>query len=145
MPELFKNINTGSVALSQYEILQSVWNDYHLEKHLLSDTFEAFGRELELIKNDYEIDAIKETGSFDIFKNIVGLNHMICCKEEGNVIFQFSGFKKIFEPKRFENEIVKYYDNDSIAFEIFSTILCNTPNQIEKRLIFCTSMMTAVK
>ena len=92
LPELFKNINTGSVALSQYEILQSVWNDYHLEKHLLSDTFEAFGRELELIKNDYEIDAIKETGSFDIFKNIVGLNHMICCKEEGNVIFQFTGF-----------------------------------------------------
>lgn len=136
LPELFKNINTGSVALSQYEILQSVWNDYHLEKHLLSDTFEAFGRELELIKNDYEIDAIKETGSFDIFKNIVGLNHMICCKEEGNVIFQFSGFKKIFEPKRFENEIVKYYDNDSIAFEIFSTILCNTPNQIVKAVDF---------
>ncbi len=136
LPELFKNINTGSVALSQYEILQSVWNDYHLEKHLLSDTFEAFGRELELIKNDYEIDAIKETGSFDIFKNIVGLNHMICCKEEGNVIFQFTGFKKIFEPKKFENEIVKYYENDSIAFEIFSTILCNTPNQIVKAVDF---------
>ncbi|MEZ3443885.1 MAG: DUF262 domain-containing protein [Lachnospiraceae bacterium] len=31
LPELFKNINTGSVALSQYEILQSVWNDYVLD------------------------------------------------------------------------------------------------------------------
>ena len=32
LPDLFKNINTGSVALSQYEILQSVWNDYFLDE-----------------------------------------------------------------------------------------------------------------
>ncbi|MDE6607682.1 MAG: DUF262 domain-containing protein, partial [Lachnospiraceae bacterium] len=132
LPELFKNINTGSVALSQYEILQSVWNDYLLEKKLISGTCEAFDRELELIRNDYEIEAIKEAGVFDIFKNIVGLNHMICCRRDCDTIFNFSGFKRIPEPKDFGNGIVKYYGNDSIAFEIYSTILCNAPNQIVK-------------
>lgn len=70
LPELFKNIYTGSVALSQYEVLQSVWNDYILDSSLIQDTREAFGRELDLIQNEYEINAIKEAGSFDIFKNV---------------------------------------------------------------------------
>lgn len=130
LPELFKNINTGSVALSQYEILQSVWNDYVLNRDLIDDAGEAFDRELDLIRGEYEIDAVKEAGVFDIFKNIVGVNHMICCKENCDVIFRFSGFKKISEPKRFDNGTVKYYDNDSIAFEIYSTILSNAPNKI---------------
>ena len=47
LPELFKNINTGSVALSQYEILQSVWNGYLLESRFIGETRDAFGRELE--------------------------------------------------------------------------------------------------
>ncbi len=130
LPELFKNINTGSVALSQYEILQSVWNDYLLDKSLINETWEAFGRELDLIRNDYEIDAVKETGTFDIFKNIVGLNHMICCRSECDILFHFSGFKKIPEPKNFGGGMKKYFDNDSIAFEIYSTILCRVPNRI---------------
>lgn len=134
LPELFKNINTGSVALSQYEILQSVWNNYLLEKDLIQDTFEAFGRELELIRDDYEIEAVKEAGAFDIFKNIIGLNHMICCKEDCNILFNFAGFKKIPEPKKFGRGITKHYDNDSISFEIYSTILCNAPNQIVKAI-----------
>lgn len=134
LPELFKNINTGSVALSQYEILQSVWNDFLLEKNLVSETYEAFGRELELIRKDYEIDAVKEAGVFDIFKNIVGLNHMICCREDCDVIFKFAGFKRISQPKVFESGIRKYYDNDSIAFEIYSTVLCNAPNQIVRAI-----------
>lgn len=132
LPDLFKNINTGSVALSQYEILQSVWNGYLLDKGLIPDTYEAFGRELELIRDDYEIDAVKEAGTFDIFKNIIGLNHMICCREDSNVVFNFSDFKKLLKPKMLEKEVMKYYDNDSIAFEIYSTILCNAPNQIVK-------------
>ena len=132
LPELFKNINTGSVALSQYEILQSVWNDYLLDKDLIQGTFEAFGRELELIRDDYEIEAVKEAGAFDIFKNIIGLNHMICCKEDCNILFNYAGLKKIPEPKKFGKGITKYFDNDSIAFEIYSTILCNAPNQIVK-------------
>lgn len=134
LPELFKNINTGSVALSQYEILQSVWNDFLLEKNLVSETYEAFGRELELIRKDYEIDAVKEAGVFDIFKNLVGLNHMLCCREDCDVIFKFAGFKRISQPKVFENGIRKYYDNDSIAFEIYSTVLCNAPNQIVRAI-----------
>lgn len=134
LPELFKNINTGSVALSQYEILQSVWNDYWLEKSILRETYEAFGRELELIQNDYEISAVKEAGTFDIFKNIVGLNHMICCRKDCNIIFKFAGFKRIPEPKSFENGVTKYYSNDSIAFELYSSILCNAPNQIVKAI-----------
>ena len=134
LPELFKNINTGSVALSQYEILQSVWNDYRLEKSILTDTCEAFERELELIQNDYEISAIKEAGSFDIFKNIVGVNHLICCKEECDSIFKFAGFKRLAEPKTFENGFTKYYENDSIAFELYSALLCNAPNKIVKAI-----------
>lgn len=134
LPELFKNINTGSVALSPYEILQSVWNDYLLEKSLLHGTPGAFGRELDLIQSDYEINAVKEAGTFDIFKNIIGLNHIICCKKECNLIFNFSGFKRIADPVCFENGITKYYNNDSIAFEIYSTILCSAPNKIVKAI-----------
>ncbi len=134
LPELFKNINTGSVALSQYEILQSVWNGYLLESRFIGETRDAFGRELELIRNEYEIDAIKEAGVFDIFKNIIGLNHMLCCKKECDIIFKSSGFKRIPEPKSVGEGIVKYYKNDSIAFEIYSTILCNAPNQIVKAI-----------
>lgn len=134
LPELFKNINTGSVALSQYEILQSLWNNFLLEKNLVSETYEAFGRELELIRKDYEIDAVKEAGIFDIFKNIVGLNHIICCRKDCDVIFKFAGFKRMSEPNVFDNGIRKYYDNDSIAFEIYSTILCNAPNQIVRAI-----------
>lgn len=134
LPDLFKNINTGSVALSQYEILQSVWQNYTLDKQFISDTNEAFNRELELIRKDYEIDAIKESGIFDIFKNIIGLNHIICCQSECDIIFKFSGFKKLADSEiiDFGNQIKKYYDNDSIAFEIYSTILCHSSNQIVK-------------
>ena len=134
LPELFKNINTGSVALSQYEILQSVWNSYLLDKSLVSKTCDAFYRELELIRNDYEIDAVKESGIFDIFKNIAGLNHVICCQEECDIIFRFAGFKKLSKPISFKKGITKYYENDSIAFEIYSMLLCNVPNQIVKAI-----------
>ncbi len=133
LPELFKNINTGSVALSQYEILQSVWRDYLLDRRLVQETFDAFGRELELIQNDYEIRAVKEAGGFDIFKNIIGLNHLLCCREDCDIIFKFSGFKRISNPPEF-GEIVKYYDNDSAAFEIYSVILSNAPNKIVKAI-----------
>lgn len=133
LPELFKNINTGSVALSQYEILQSVWTGYDLDEDVMTDTFEAFNRELELIKDDYEINAVKENGKFDIFKNIVGLNHIICCMENCDRIFQFSAFKKLIEPIDFENE-KKYYDNDTIGFELYSTVICNSSNQIVKAI-----------
>lgn len=131
LPELFKNINTGSVALSQYEILQSVWTGYCLDKELLSDEYEAFNRELELIKNEYEIDAMKENGEFDIFKNIVGLNHRICSIKECSRIFRFSAFKKLAEPIEFES-VKKYYDNDTIGFEIYSTLICHSSNHIVK-------------
>lgn len=130
LPDLFKNINTGSVALSQYEILQSVWMDKTLKKEWLKDTCSAFNRELELLKGDYEIQAIRDEGSFDIFKNIMGLNHLICCNKDCDVVFRFPGFKK--NVIRFEDGEIKYFDNDSIAFEIYSTILCGASNQIVK-------------
>lgn len=134
LPDLFKNINTGSVALSQYEILQSVWNSYILDKDILKETYLAFDRELELIRSEYEIDAVREQGIFDIFKNIVGLNHLICCNEQCDKIFKFSGFKKLSNPLIVGNNIKKYYANDSISFELYSTILCNSPNQIVKAI-----------
>ena len=134
LPDLFKNINTGSVALSQYEILQSVWNEYLLDKEVLRDTYEAFNRELDSIRDDYEIDAIKEAGQFDIFKNIVGLNHIICSNEKVNLVFRFSSFKKLVKPIEYSDNYVKFYENDSIAFELYSTILCGSSNQIVKAI-----------
>ncbi len=128
LPELFKNINTGSVALSQYEILQSLWTDYYIDKEIADREYRAYNRELDLIKNDYEIDAIKENGSFDIFKGIVGLNHMICCIEESDRVF-LSSFKRISQSIDFGDE-TKFYHNDTIGFEIYSTVICNTSNKI---------------
>lgn len=130
LPELFKNINTGSVALSQYEILQSLWTDYYIDEAIVVDEYEAFNRELELIRNDYEIDAVKENGNFDIFKNIVGLNHEICCIRKGDKLFP-SSFKKLSPPVKYENE-TKFYDNSTVGFEIYSTVICHTANKIVK-------------
>lgn len=130
LPELFKNINTGSVALSQYEILQSLWTDYYIDETIVADEYEAFNRELELIRNDYEIDAVKENGCFDIFKNIVGLNHEICCIEKGDKLFP-SSFRKLPSPVEYEDE-TKFYDNSTVGFEIYSTVICHTANKIVK-------------
>ena len=138
LPALFKNINTGSVALSQYEILQSVWTDYLLDKEKISEEYEAFNQELELIKDEYEIDAVKEHGTFDIFKNIVGLNHRICCIQNSNQLFRFTAFKRIDwtdknEKFKAEREM-KYFDNDTIGFEIYSTVICHSSNKIVKAI-----------
>ncbi len=130
LPELFKNINTGSVALSQYEILQSLWTDYYVDKTIAADEYKAFNRELELIRGDYEIDAVKESGSFDIFKNIVGLNHAICCIEGCGRLFA-SSFKRLSSPVKYEDE-TKFYDNDTAGFELYSTVICHTANKIVK-------------
>ncbi len=129
LPDLFKNINTGSVALSQYEILQSVWNDYFLDETKLPETFDAFNRELVLIQDDYDIQAVKERGRFDIFKNIVGLNHLICCNEKSETLFRFAAFKKI-SPLPVGEGMLKYYENGSMGFEIWSTLLCGASNKI---------------
>ena len=60
LPDLFKNINTGSVALSQYEILQSLWVNYKLDKGTLGEEYNYYMYALDMIKEDYEIQAIKE-------------------------------------------------------------------------------------
>ena len=130
LPELFKNINTGSVALSQYEILQSLWTDYYVDKTIAADEYKAFNRELELIRGDYEINAVKESGTFDIFKNIVGLNHAICCIEGCDRLFA-SSFKRLSFPVKYEDE-TKFYDNDTAGFELYSTVICHTANKIVK-------------
>ena len=129
LPDLFKNINTGSVALSQYEILQSLWMNYKLDGDYLSEEYKFYMLALDMIKDDYEIQAIKESGDFDIFKNIIGLNFEICCMEEAVKVL-LPTLKKI-EPIEIGGYI-KYYDNDSIGFELYSTLLTYTPNKIVK-------------
>lgn len=129
LPDLFKNINTGSVALSQYEILQSLWMNYKLDGDYLSEEYKFYMLALDMIKDDYEIQAIKESGDFDIFKNIIGLNFEICCMEDAIKVL-FPTLKKI-EPIEIGG-YVKYYDNDSIGFELYSTLLTYTPNKIVK-------------
>lgn len=132
LPDLFKNINTGSVALSQYEILQSVWNDYLLDKQGLEETYEAYNKELQLINADYEVNVAREQGSFDIFKNLLGLNHLICSQEQANIIFKETTLKTLPVPREFADGTKKYYENDGIAFELYSTVLCGAPNKIVK-------------
>ncbi len=132
LPDLFRNINTGSIALSQYEILQSMWINNILDKEFLQETYEAFNKELELIRDRYEIQAVMSSGKFDIFKNIVGLNHEICCKKNANFLFHFSAFRELPNSDKEKKNTDKYFDNDGIAFEIYSTLLIHSPNKIVK-------------
>ncbi len=132
LPELFKNINTGSVALSQYEILQSVWINYYLDETILVNEYDAFLRELELIKEDYEIGAAKDKGQFDIFKNLIGLNNIICCIKDSERVFNYSAYKKRAQYVVYPDNNKKYYDNDTIAFELYSSIISLSSNRIVK-------------
>ena len=132
LPELFKNINTGSVALSQYEILQSVWINYYLNETILVNEYDAFLRELELIKEDYEIGAVKDKGQFDIFKNLIGLNNIICCIKDSDRVFNYSAYKKRARYVEYKDNNKKYYDNDTIAFELYSSIISLSSNRIVK-------------
>lgn len=129
LPDLFKNINTGSVALSQYEILQSLWVNYKLDKGTLGEEYNYYMYALDMIKEDYEIQAIKESGDFDIFKNIIGLNFKICCMEKASRVL--SPALKTIKPIT-TGEYTKYYDNDSIGFELYSTLVTHMPNRIVK-------------
>ena len=131
LPDLFKNINTGSVALSQYEILQSLWMNYKLNQEYLDTEYKYYLFALDMIKDDYEIQAIKDSGDFDIFKNIIGLNFEICCMQDSIKVLH-PALKKI-EPIKTDH-FIKYYENDSIGFELYSTLLMYTPNKIVKAI-----------
>lgn len=131
LPDLFKNINTGSVALSQYEILQSLWMNYKLDHDYLSKEYKFYLCALNMIGEEYEIDAMKDSGEFDIFKNIVGLNFEICCMEDAINVLE-PALKRI-KPVSI-NGYTKFYENDSIGFELYSTLLMNTSNKIVKAI-----------
>lgn len=132
LPDLFKNINTGSVALSQYEILQSVWIDKYLNETILNDEYEAFLRELQRVKEDYEIGAVKDSGKFDIFKNLIGLNNIICSIKDSDKVFCYSTYKKLPKEVKNEKEKNKYFENDTVAFELYSSIISLSSNKIVK-------------
>ena len=134
LPELFKNINTGSVALSQYEILQSVWINNYLNETILVNEYDAFLRELDLIKEDYEISAVKDKGQFDIFKNLIGLNNIICCIKDSDKVFRYSSYKRLMQCVEYKDDVIKYYDNDTIAFELYSSIISLSSNRIVKAI-----------
>lgn len=133
LPDLFKNINTGSVALSQYEILQSLWMNYKLDSNFLDKEYQFYIYALDMIKEDYEIQAIKDSGDFDIFKNIVGLNLQVCCMENAYKVLA-PALKRI-EPVKV-GTYTKYYDNDTFGFELYSTLLTLSPNKIVKAVDF---------
>lgn len=131
LPELFRNINTGSVALSQYEILQAIWMDKILDKDLLNDFYNGYINELNLIQKDYEVNSLKEEGKFDIFKNMIGLNNEICSNSEVNSVF--TTWTKLNSPIK-QNNGYKYFENDSIAFELYSTLITGSPNKVVKAI-----------
>lgn len=123
---------SGSVALSQYEILQSVWINNYLNEAILINEYDAFLRELELIKEDYEISAVKDKGQFDIFKNLIGLNNIICCIKDSDKVFCYSTYKKLAQCIKYGDDTIKYYENDTIAFELYSSIISLSSNRIIK-------------
>lgn len=131
LPDLFKNINTGSVALSQYEILQSLWMSYKLDHDYLAKEYKFYTYALDMIGGEYEIDVMKDSGEFDIFKNIVGLNFEICCMEDAIKVLE-PALKKIKPITIGDN--IKFYENDSIGFELYSTLLTHTSNKIIKAI-----------
>lgn len=134
LPDLFKNINTGSVALSPYEILQAVWNGYNLDADILEPTYSAYDMALKLINREYEIDSIRTAGSFDMFKNLVGLNLLLCRNEKCDVLFRSNSFRRLSPPIDLPDGTKKYYENNEIAFEIYSTLLYGAPNKISKAM-----------
>lgn len=130
LPDLFKNINTGSVVLSQYEILQSLWINYTLNKENFDKYYKAYIDELNSIKYEYEIAEVKSEGNFDIFKCIVGLNSLICRIEKCNLLF--IGWKRVYTDSK--DETKKIFENESIGFEIYSLFLKGTTNKISSSI-----------
>lgn len=102
---------------------QSVWINNYLNETILVNEYDAFLRELELIKEDYEISAVKDKGQFDIFKNLIGLNNIICCIKDSDKVFHYSAYKRLIQCVRYKDNVKKYYDNDTIAFELYSSII----------------------
>ncbi|MEJ8305319.1 hypothetical protein, partial [Saccharibacillus sacchari] len=133
LPDLFKNINTGSVALSQYEILQALWNDYKLDSQILKKYKQGYLNELEIMKSEYEITE-KEEGEFDIFKSVIGLNNIICSIEECNYLF--TAWKKNITLFKGTDGIDqrKYYENEGVGFELYSSLLTESPNKITRAI-----------
>lgn len=126
LPELFKNINTGSMCLTKYEVFQSIWIDYKLDKKVLNREYECYGKVFELKDKTYEIDNnAKRTVQFDMFKNLISLSYEICCIKEADCLFK--NFKKIKD-----SQDDRYFNDRDIAFEIYSTLICKTSNKIDK-------------
>ncbi len=123
LPDLFKNINTGSVALTQYEIFQSLWHNFKLNEYGFDEIIQLYRNEIKLIESNYEVSAHIIESGFDIFKNFVGLNNKISNIKDCDILFPY--LKRSYrEGKLFENE--------SIAFEIFSTLVEGGSNKVNK-------------
>ena len=126
LPQLFKNINTGSVPLSTFEIFQSMWVGFDLNRRILKNESESYKKELEIVNKEYEIQQGKEDNTFNIFKALVGLNYEICCIDNLDLMFSLV--------KRNEGGEHKKYSGDSIAFYIYSTLICKTTNKVDKAI-----------
>lgn len=126
LPELFKNINSGSMALSPYEIFQSIWSKYKLDDTILSKEKCSYESALEYLDSTYVIDSKKENNYFDIFKSLISVNYDICCIDGVNCLF-----RNFVKDKSDKNRSRKF-NNDSVAFEIYSTLICNTSNKVDK-------------
>lgn len=101
---------------------------------ILANEYDAFLRELDLIKEDYEISAVKDKGQFDIFKNLIGLNNIICCIKDSDKVFRYSAYKRLMQCVVYKDDVIKYYDNDTIAFELYSSIISLSSNRIVKAI-----------
>ena len=107
--------------------------NYKLDSNFLDKEYQFYIYALDMIKEDYEIQAIKDSGDFDIFKNIVGLNLQVCCMENAYKVLA-PALKRI-EPVKV-GIYTKYYDNDTFGFELYSTLLTLSPNKIVKAVDF---------
>lgn len=127
IPQLFSNINTATKPLSKYEMFQAIWYNYKLNNEMFNDYYRYYEMQLESVNSDYQISSTKEAGDYDIFKNLIALSNKLCCNEDMNKLFSL--WVPSSKQLKYE-DLTRYYENDEIAFEIFSTIVTSTPNAI---------------
>jgi uncharacterized protein with ParB-like and HNH nuclease domain len=130
LPQLFKNINTGSIALSEYELYQAIWINYRLNANVFTDYKIYYQYQIEKLSESYEIDnTIVEINDFDIFKALTALSNRI--RTINNLDSLFSDLKKMEKPDKIKgSEISIIYEKDNIGFELLSVLFSMKPNGV---------------
>ena len=124
LPEVFKNLNTGSVALSPYEILASAWSNSGIIEFNDKDIVEKIKEKYKNLEatSDMEVDFDEET-----LEN--GVTLFEYCSAISELIFDKNSDFSVLVGERDKKSISPF------AFEILSLICGRNVNQAEKLVI----------